>query len=103
MVTALPVDELRAFCARWRIVELALFGSTLRPDFGPESDIDLLATFDPAAEWGLLDHARMQQELADLLGRPVDLVSRRAVERGANPLRRRAILDTARVIVGARP
>lgn len=103
MVTALPVEELRAFCARWRIVELALFGSALRPDFGPDSDVDLLATFDPAADWGLLDHARMQEELAELLGRPVDLVSRRAVERSANPLRRRAILETSRVIVGAQP
>jgi predicted nucleotidyltransferase len=96
---ALPTDDLRAFCVRWRISELALFGSALRPDFRPDSDFDLLATFNAGATWGLLDHAQMQHELADLLGRPVDLVSRRAVEGSANPLRRRAILDSALVIV----
>lgn len=95
----LPLEALRAFCERWRIEELALFGSALRDDFGPDSDIDLLASFDPAAAWGLLDHARMQEELAALLGRPVDLLSRRAVARSANPLRRQAILATAQVIV----
>lgn len=99
IATTLPADALRAFCARWRIRELALFGSALRADFGPASDIDLLASFEEGAGWGLLDHARMQQELADLLGRPVDLVSRRVVERSANPLRRQAILGSARVIV----
>lgn len=95
----LPIDELRGFCARWRISELALFGSALRADFRPDSDIDMLATFEDGASWGLLDHAAMQQELADLLGRPVDLLSRRAVEGSANPLRRRSILEGARAIV----
>ncbi len=76
-----------------------MFGSALRDDFGPQSDIDLLVSFEPAASWSLLDHGRMQQELAELLGRPVDLVSRRAVAASANPVRRRAILETARVLV----
>ncbi len=99
VATALPTEDLRAFCARWGIRELALFGSALREDFRPDSDIDLLASFEAGSSWGLLDHAQMQQELAALLGRPVDLVSRRAVERSANPLRRQAILDSAQVIV----
>lgn len=100
-IEGLPLERLRAFCERWRISELALFGSALRDDFRPDSDIDLLVSFAPGAAWGLLEHAQMEQELAALLGRPVDLVSRRGVEASANPLRRRAILDTARVIVGA--
>ncbi len=98
-IADLPLEALRELCARWRVSELAVFGSALRDDFGSESDIDLLVSFEPAASWSLLDHGRMQQELADLLGRPVDLVSRRAVEASANPLRRRAILETARTIV----
>lgn len=103
IIEQLPIAALRTFCARWRISELSLFGSALRADFGPESDIDLLVSFEPEAGWSLLDHSRMQQELAELLGRSVDLVSRRAVERSANTVRRRSILDTARVIVKASP
>ena len=92
------VEEIAGFCRRWKVSELALFGSALRDDFGPDSDLDLLVTFSPDADWSLLDHIRMQQELADLLGRPVDLVSRRAIERSANPLRRREILSNTRNI-----
>ncbi|HYH44882.1 MAG TPA: nucleotidyltransferase domain-containing protein, partial [Thermoanaerobaculia bacterium] len=69
--------------------------------FRPESDGDLLVTFDASAEWSLLDHVRMQQELSDLLGRDVDLVSRRAVEGSPNMVRRRAILDSAETIYAA--
>lgn len=96
-----PDDVLSQFCQRWRIVELALFGSALRDDFGPDSDVDLLATFADDAGWSLLDHIRMQQDLATLLRRPVDLVSRRALERSTNPLRRREILDKSRTIYAA--
>jgi predicted nucleotidyltransferase len=94
-------EELGAFCRRWKVAELALFGSALRDDFGPDSDVDLLVTFAPDADWSLLDHIRMQQELADLLGRPVDLVSRRAIEQSRNPLRRREILGSARTVYAA--
>jgi hypothetical protein len=58
--------RLSEFCHRWKIVALALFGSATRDDFGPESDIDLLATFAPDAEWSLLDHMQMEMELAVL-------------------------------------
>ena len=98
---ALPVDQLRDFCQRWKIVELALFGSFLRGDYGPESDVDLLATFSPDAEWSLLDHVTMQDGLSRLLGRKVDLVSRRAIERSDNWVRRKAILESAEVIHAA--
>ncbi len=86
------------YCRRWCITELSLFGSALRDDFHPESDLDLLVSFAPDAEWSLFDHARMQQELAELLGREVDLVSRRAIERSENWIRRDAILSSARIL-----
>ncbi len=91
-------EALGEFCRRWDIIELALFGSAIREDFEPASDVDILVTFSPEADWGLLDHVQMEMELADLLGRDVDLLTRRAVERSQNPLRRREILETARAI-----
>ena len=94
--------QLAQFCRRWRVRELALFGSALRDDFGPDSDVDLLVTFSPQAAWSLLDHVRMQTELSELLGYPVDLVSRRAIERSPNPIRKREILSTARTVYAAR-
>jgi predicted nucleotidyltransferase len=92
----LPIDEARldAFCRRWRIAKLELFGSALI-DPSSAQDIDLLVTFAPDAKWGLFEHQRMENELAELLGRPVDLVSRRAVEASGNELRRNAILASA--------
>jgi len=97
----LPVDKLADFCRRWKIVELALFGSAVRDDYGPESDIDLLARFADDAAWSILDHVRMEDELEALLGRQVDLVSRDAVERSRNWIRRNAILSSAQVIYAA--
>ena len=94
----LPRDEVAAFCRRWQIVELALFGSVLREDFGPGSDIDVLAQFDPRARHTLLDLAEMQDELSQAFGRRVDLVERAVVEASRNYLRRRAILGSAETI-----
>jgi predicted nucleotidyltransferase len=90
--------EISDFCQRWRITEFALFGSVLRDDFDAESDLDILVAFAPDADWSLLDHVKMEQELEALLGRKVDLLSRRSVERSHNWLRRREILDTAEVV-----
>jgi len=92
---ALGPARLEEFCSRWRVRELALFGSALRPDFGPDSDLDLLVTFDDRAAWSLLDLVRMERELGELCGRKVDLVDRRSIERSRNWLRRREILNTA--------
>lgn len=91
----IPKKAVADFCRRWDISELALFGSVLRPDFRPDSDVDVLVTFAPEAHWTLLDCVRMEQELAGIFGRPVDLVSRRAVEQSSNPIRRRQILESA--------
>jgi predicted nucleotidyltransferase len=98
----LSEKKISDFCKRWRITEFALFGSVLRDDFNAESDLDILAAFAPDAEWSLLDHVQMEQELEALLGRKVDLLSRRSVERSHNWLRRREILDTAEVVYASR-
>lgn len=100
MKTAIPLPDkqLTEFCDRWHVTELALFGSILRDDFTPESDIDFLITFAPDTAWGLLDRAKMQQELITLFGRDVDLISKRAIERSSNWIRRQEILSTAQVI-----
>jgi len=101
--TLTPADRtwLIGFCRRWKISELALFGSALRADFRPDSDLDILVSFAMDAEWGLLDHAEMQQELSLHFRRSVDLVSRKAIERSANPIRRQQILTTAEVVYAA--
>jgi len=97
-VATIPMDKIVQFCQRWKIRELALFGSALRDDFGPDSDLDILVTFAADAEWGLFDHIKMQQELQALLQRNVDLISKRALARSQNWLRRQEILSTAQVL-----
>lgn len=98
----IPKKQIADFCRRWQISEFALFGSVLRDDFDPDSDLDILVTFAPGADWSLLDHLRMEQELADLLGRKVDLLSKRAVEQSHNWIRRREILNAAEVVYVSR-
>jgi len=90
--------QLRAFCRRWKIRELALFGSVLRRDFTPDSDVDVLVTFASTARPTLLDLAHMQSELETLFGRKVDLVSRRGVQASRNSMRRQSILATAETV-----
>ena len=97
----LPMDKIADFCKRWKIRELALFGSVLRDDFRPDSDIDVLVTFEPDVRIGLFAFARIQRELADLLSRPVDLSTRESVEESPNAMRRKDILDSARTIYAA--
>lgn len=93
--------SLQDFSQRWRIAGLELFGSALRDDFTEESDVDLLLSFVPGARWSLFDQAKMQEELEALFGRKVDVLTRRAVERSPNPIRRRAILSSARPLLPA--
>ena len=88
-------SRLGEFCRRWKVVDLALFGSVLREDFRRDSDVDMLVTFAPDAEWSVLDHVSMKEEISAILGRRVDLVNRRAVERSENWIRREAILGSA--------
>src|SRR5947207_11339237 len=86
---------LREFCQRWRVRELCVFGSILSRRFRPNSDVDLLISFEDKAEWDLMDMVRMREELEAILGRRVDLVSRRGVEDSANWIIRREVLGTA--------
>jgi hypothetical protein len=93
-----PPPMLPDFCRRRHISELSLFGSALREDFGPASDIDLLVTFDPGAPISLWDWGPMLEELRGLFGRPVDLVERSAIR---NPIRRRHVLAETRLLYAA--
>jgi predicted nucleotidyltransferase len=97
-IETIPLKDIARFCRRWQIREFALFGSGIRDDFRPESDIDILITYDPASKWGLFEHAQMQNELHILFGRKVDLVTRRALEQTQNQILRDRILETAQVI-----
>ena len=74
---AIPPETLRDFCRRWQIVELALFGSVLRDDFGPDSDVDVLVSFAEGAGHSLFELDDMESELKEIFGREVDLVTRR--------------------------
>lgn len=97
---SLPVDrgKLEAFCQRWKIRELAVFGSALTPSFNPRSDVDVLVTFEHDAKWSLFDEVTMEDGLSALFARRVDLVSRQAIATSPNWIRRKAILDSAETI-----
>ena len=98
----LDSEDIRKFCRKWKIRELKVFGSILREDFRPESDIDFLADFDPDAEWDAFDHLDMEDELTALVGRKVDLVGLSAVESSKNRFRKKEILSTAEPVVAKR-
>ena len=84
------------------VVELALFGSALRDELGPDSDVDILISFDDKARPTLLDMVRMEDELTELFGRPADLMERDAIEASGNYIRRKAILGSAETIYVAK-
>jgi predicted nucleotidyltransferase len=98
----IPMEKISDFCRRWKVTELALFGSALREDFSPDSDVDVLVSFAPEAHWSLFDLVVMEGELEAILGREVDLVERTAVEQAENYIRRRSILSRLEVIYAAR-
>jgi len=91
----IPTERLDEFCRRWKIAELRVFGSALREDFRPESDLDLLVRFALDVGFSLMDRVAMEEELSGIVGRKVDLVSQRAIERSSNWIRRKAILESA--------
>ncbi|MDE2667722.1 MAG: nucleotidyltransferase family protein [Acidobacteriota bacterium] len=94
----IPPDTISAFCKRWGVKESSLFGSVLCDDFGPDSDVDVLVRFESERTPGLLGIIRMERELSELFGRQVDLVTRGAIDNSRNYIRRKAILDSARVV-----
>lgn len=91
----IPKDKLADFCHRWKVAELALFGSVLREDFSAASDIDVLVTFAPDAQHSLFDLVDMREELQVIFGREVDLVEKAGLR---NPFRRHAILKSLEVV-----
>lgn len=93
-------SKLVAFSRKWKLTELSLFGSALRGDFGPESDVDVLVTFAPDSHPSLFDLVHMQDELGAIFGREVDLVSRSGIESSRNYLRKNSILQSVRVVYG---
>ncbi len=95
---ALPMEKIAEFCHKWQITELALFGSILRDDFNPDSDIDVLLTFAPTAQRGLTETLQMRDELQAIFERKVDLIVKAAIERSQNWLRRKNILESAQII-----
>ena len=97
---SIPTDRLAAFCRANGIRKLAIFGSALREDFGPDSDIDLLVEFAPGWTPGLR-FIGMADELSELFGRPVDVLTHSSVERSPNYIRRKEILDSAEVVYAA--
>lgn len=99
---AIPQEAIEAFCRRNHIRRLALFGSVLREDFRPDSDVDVLVDFERDVDLGLLEIVALEDELSGVLGRKADLVDREEVERSANYIRRRHILGTAETLYVAR-
>jgi predicted nucleotidyltransferase len=92
-------QKVAAFCRKWKIEEFSLFGSILRDDFGPDSDVDVLVSFEPGASMTFEGFIDMREELSEIFGgREVDLVEKRLVK---NPFRRREILDTREVMYAA--
>jgi predicted nucleotidyltransferase len=93
-----PKAKIAEFCKRWNVSEFAIFGSAVDIGLRPDSDIDVMVSFDQDASISLFEMARMQDELQRIFGREVDLVTRSGVENSRNYLRRKAILETAQVI-----
>jgi len=94
----IPTQRLGAFCLKWKVAELALFGSVLREDFGPQSDVDVLVELAPGHGLSLFDWVEMIDELEVIFGREVDLVSKRGLR---NPFRKHRILTTREIIHAA--
>ena len=94
----IPGGKIADFCRKWQVRELSLFGSVLSDGFRHDSDIDIMVDFEPGAERSLFDTASMIDELREIFGRDVDLLTRRAVEQSRNYIRRKAILSTMEII-----
>lgn len=98
----IPKSKIAAFCKRWKITEFSIFGSALSASFRPDSDVDVLIAFAPEAKVSLFELVQMQEELRQIFGREVDLITKDGLERSRNYLRKKAILETAQVIHVAR-
>ena len=95
---SIPKDALASFCRKYGINRLSIFGSALREDFGPESDIDLIVEFEQGRIPGLFGLAGMELELSELFGGDIDLITRAEVEESRNYIRRENILASTEVV-----
>lgn len=98
-------EAIRDFCKKWKIKELCVFGSVLRADFRPDSDVDFLADFEQCPEvdeYDLFDEIHMREELSELVGRNVDLVDRSVIESSSNRFIRMELLSTAEPVYARR-
>jgi predicted nucleotidyltransferase len=94
----IPMDKIIAFCHKWKIKEFSLFGSVLRDDFRPDSDVDVMVSFEERAGWDLGDWVDMIEELKEIFDRDVDLVEKGTIR---NPFRRHSIMTTKEVLYAA--
>jgi len=93
----LTVDRegVEAFCRKWHVKELSLFGSVLTDDFRPDSDVDVLVVYEEGTRRDLWDHLHAEEELTAILGRKVDLVEKKVLR---NPFRRHHILNNREIV-----
>jgi predicted nucleotidyltransferase len=98
----IPHEQIAVFCQNWKISEFSLFGSVLRDDFRPDSDVDVLVTFAEDAKWSLRSLVRMENELSEIFGRKVDLTEKLSVERSQNYIRKQHILSNTHHVYAAR-
>ncbi len=94
----LETEKIKQICQQWQIEELALFGSVLREDFNPTSDIDVLVSFAESAQITFFDLDTIEQQLSKLFNRSVDVVTKRAIEQSHNWIRKKNILENAQII-----
>lgn len=96
----IPIDreKIAEFCQKHGIIEFSLFGSVLRDDFGPDSDVDVMISLSPQTRFGLIKYGRLIYDLRQLIGRDVDVVLRKEIEASSNRFRKRDVLSNHRTI-----
>src|SRR5207244_362033 len=96
-----PIDKVETLCKRWKITELSFFGSVLRDDFRPDSDVDVMVRFGPDEHWSLFDIVQIEIELGGILGRKADLSEREIIEKSDNPFFRRHARSRVELVYAA--
>lgn len=93
----IPLDRARLteFCRKWKITRMAFFGSVLRDDFRPDSDVDVMVAFSPCSQWSLFDMVDIKLELEKMFKRDVDIVEDGTIR---NPIKRRCIYENLEVV-----